>query len=89
MLRAMSTVFALTMMLAASPAFAQGASGDGSDLSACRNRIEQGRLLTQSLTDETKKAAATKQVELAQQALAGGNATECLVQLDQLDRILR
>ena len=82
------TVIAASLTLAMSPAFAEG-GGDNSEVGMCRNRLEQAQLLTQAQKDETKKAAATKQWQLAQKAMTSGNATECLVQLDQVDRILR
>ncbi len=88
MLRTTVTAAALTLTLATSPAFAQG-GGDNSEVGMCRNRLEQTQLLTQAQKDEAKKAAATKQWQLAQKAMTSGNATECLVQLDQVDRILR
>lgn len=81
--------FGLAALLVSGAAMAQsdgGDAGEGTDsqVSQCRNRLERAELRAQSATDGSREPRVIDAVQRARAALASGNATKCLSELNDV-----
>lgn len=88
MMRKFSMALVLAATFATLPALAQsgggGSAGDNSEVKICQTRLEQEQLRAQALVDPTRQNQVAQSIEAARQALAAGNPTKCLVELQKI-----
>lgn len=85
----LSMAFSLAVLLASGSAMAQsggsdGGKGENSEVSVCRNRLEQAELRAKSMTDGSKQGELAQALQNAREAMMGGNPTKCLVELGKV-----
>lgn len=91
-MRKFSMALVLVATFAALPAMAQssggggGAGGDNSEVMICRTRLEQEQLRAQAMVDPGRQAELMQNIKVAREALASGNPTKCLTELDKMGR---
>lgn len=82
-MKKISVVLAFAALVASGTAMAQG-TGDNSETTMCRNRLEQAQLRAQSMTADSKQGELLKAIQSARGAMASGNSTKCIADLDKV-----
>jgi hypothetical protein len=81
MIRIIFASVALTILIAATPGVAQTDINKHGDTMNCRDEMARFQPTMNSMTDQTKKAAATKEMGIAKDALGKNDETTCMAHM--------